>query len=170
MALLKFNIGVYGKILKCAISWKRLIVEQNGWQVGNRGLMYCMCRVLFMSDSLSSVWCHSVHRAKFLMLGTSKDFSSHSFHSISTKLYGKYGNQWGVQATALLAICQKLQIWWHFELLTWGINGRILKCARSWKRLIVGQNGWKFGTDGTLFMSDSLSSVWCHSVHAKFPM
>ena len=34
-----------------------------------------------MSDSLSSVWGHSVHFATFLML-YSKGYSSHSFHTI----------------------------------------------------------------------------------------
>ena len=34
----------------------------------------------------------------------------------------------------------------HFEILNMGVNGEILKCATSWKRLIVGPNGVKFGT------------------------
>ncbi len=38
--------------------------------------------VLFMSDSLTSVWGHTVHFAKFLMLRISKGYSSHSFHSV----------------------------------------------------------------------------------------
>ena len=45
-------------------------------------LMYCICTVLFMSESLSSVWGHSVHFAKFLILKLSKGYCSHTFHSI----------------------------------------------------------------------------------------
>ncbi len=49
-------------------------------------------RVLFMSDSLSSIWGQNsvLHFAKFPMLRFSKGYSFHSFHPISTKLYGKY--------------------------------------------------------------------------------
>ncbi len=43
-----------------------------------------------MSDSLSSLWGHSVHSAKFTMLRFSEGYCSHSFHLISTKLYDKY--------------------------------------------------------------------------------
>ena len=60
------------------------------------GPMYCICGVHFVSDSVSSVWGHSVHFAKFLMLGLSKGYYSHNFHPISTKLYGKYGNHAGI--------------------------------------------------------------------------
>ena len=30
-----------------------------------------------------------------------------------------------------LAICEKLKVLWHFEILTWGVHGKILKCAIS---------------------------------------
>ncbi len=40
-----------------------------------------------------------------------------------------------------LAICQKLKI-----CVSTGVNGKILKCAISWKRLIVEPSGRKFGT------------------------
>ncbi len=46
-----------------------------------------------MSDSLCSVWGHSVHFAKFPVLRFSEGYCSHSCHPILTKLYGKYGNQ-----------------------------------------------------------------------------
>ncbi len=55
-----------------------------------------MC-VLFVSGNLSLVWGHSVHFAQFPMLRLSKGYCSHSFHSISPKLYGKHGNQGGMQ-------------------------------------------------------------------------
>ena len=45
-----------------------------------------------MSDSLRSLWGHLVHFAKFLMLRFLKGYCFHSFHPISTKLYGTYGN------------------------------------------------------------------------------
>ena len=63
-----------------------------------RGPMQCICRLLFMSDSLSSIQGHSVHFAKFPMLIFSKGYCSHRFYPISTKLYGKHGNQVGIQA------------------------------------------------------------------------
>ncbi len=40
-----------------------------------------------MSDSLCSIWAHSVHFANFPMFRLSKGYCCHSFHSISTKLY-----------------------------------------------------------------------------------
>ena len=72
--------GSQWKILTCPISWKRLIVERNGGTFGIHRPMYCICRVLFISDSLSSVWRHSVHFAKFPMLGSSKGYCSQIFH------------------------------------------------------------------------------------------
>ncbi len=51
--------------------------------------MNCICRIFGG---------HSVHFGKFLMLTFSKGYSSHSFHPISAKRYGKYDNQWGIQA------------------------------------------------------------------------
>ena len=53
--------------LKCGISQKqkRLIMERNGRKFGTRGTKAHMCRVLLMPDSLSLVWGHSVHFAKF---------------------------------------------------------------------------------------------------------
>ena len=62
---------------------------------GTRGPMFSICRVLFLSDSLSSVWDHSEHFAKFSMLRFSKAYCSHNVHPISTKIYGKYGNGGG---------------------------------------------------------------------------
>ena len=50
---LKFNMEFNGKILKCAISWKRLIVERNGWKFGTRGVVYCICKVPVL---FSSAW------------------------------------------------------------------------------------------------------------------
>ena len=70
----------------------------------------CICRVLFLSDSLSSGWSDSVDFVKFPMLKFSKGFS-HSFHSVSTKLsismlvMGKY--------SLFLSNIKKL---WHFEI------------------------------------------------------
>ena len=48
-----------------------------------------------MSDSLSSVWGHSMHFANFPMLRFSKVYFSASFLPNSNKLHGKYmyGNQ-----------------------------------------------------------------------------
>ncbi len=48
---------------------------------GTRGPRYYVCRVRYMSDSLSSVWGRSVHIATFLMLRFSKRYS-YSFDPI----------------------------------------------------------------------------------------
>ncbi len=57
--------------------------------------MYCIRRVLFMSDSSIPVWGHSAHVAKLSMLRFSKGCCSYSFYLISIKLYAKYGNRGG---------------------------------------------------------------------------
>ncbi len=65
--------------LKCGISQKRLIVERNERKFGTRDTTVHMCRVLLMLNSLSLVWGHSVHFAKFPMLRCSKGYCSPSF-------------------------------------------------------------------------------------------
>ncbi len=96
-----FNMAVNGKILICAISWKCLIIEWNRWKFDTRSAMYCICSVLFMSNSLRSAWDHSVHFVKCLMLRFSTGYCSHSFHPIWAELYGKYSNQGGIQVITL---------------------------------------------------------------------
>ena len=55
------------------------------------------CRVLFMTDLLSSIRGPSVHFAKFPLLRFSKATAPPNFDPISTKLYVvKYGNRVGV--------------------------------------------------------------------------
>ena len=71
--------------------------------------MNCMCRALFMSNSLSSVWGHSVPFATVPKL-YSKVYYSHIFHPISTKFYVKYGNQGEIQIISFLALCQSFKI------------------------------------------------------------
>ncbi len=63
--LWNFNMGVNGKILKYIIFLKQLIVEQKGLKCGTCSPMYCICRVLFMSYSFSSIWGHPLNFAKF---------------------------------------------------------------------------------------------------------
>ncbi len=74
----------------CVQFRKRLAVQRNGWKFGSRSPRNSMWRVLFRSGHLSSVWGHSVHFGKFLMLRFSKGHCSHSFHSISTKPYRQH--------------------------------------------------------------------------------
>ncbi len=87
------NKRVDGITLKCAISRRWLIVEQNDRSFLTHGHRKCIYRVLFMSDYLSSVWDNLVHFAKFLMLRSLEDYSSHSCHPIWTKLCDKCSNQ-----------------------------------------------------------------------------
>ncbi len=77
VSLWNFNMGVNGKIMKCAIFWKWQTVQTDE----NFGLMVpeTMCRPLFRSYPLSSVWGHSVHFAKFPMLRLSRNYCSHCF-------------------------------------------------------------------------------------------
>ena len=167
--------------------------------------------VLVGSGHLSSVWDYSVHFAKISDLRFSKGYCSHSFHPVSTKLYGKHGNHGGIQAVSSFGDPPKIKnfmkclltqnhmgleipkgyssytvypmsiklhedIGYHRQIQTiallgnqpsfksfvalWkfnmGVNGKIIKCAISWKRLTVEQSGWKFG-----------NSVWGHSVHLQ---
>ncbi len=126
--------------LKCEISHKRLIVERNGRKFGTRGTTVHIGRVLLMPDSLSLVWGHSVHFAKFPLLRFSKGYCSPSFHSISTKFYCKYVGHEGIQGVAVFGDVPKC-VWLG-----------VLQCICR-----------------VLLMPDSLSLVWGHSVHfAKF--
>ncbi len=105
-------------------------------------------------------------------LEISKRYFSYSVHPIWAKLYVKYGSHRGIYSYRYFGDLPKFKNFvalWNFNM---GVNGKILKCAISWKRLIVERNGRKFGTRGTivdiqrvLFMADSLSLVWGHSVH-----
>ena len=68
-----------------------------------------ICRVLFMSDSLSSVWDHLMHICKIFHF---KIFRRHimalnqcSFHPVSTTLCGQYGNQGGIHAIFSSTLC-----------------------------------------------------------------
>ncbi len=74
---------------------------------GTRGPKKSICRVIFGSGHLSSVWGHSVHFAIFPMLRFSKGHCPHGFRPISTNFYGQHGNQGGIQLLHFLAICQK---------------------------------------------------------------
>ncbi len=111
VALWNFNMRVNGKIMKCAISWKWLTVERNGWKFGTRGPRNSLCRVLFGSGHLRSVWGHSVHFAKYPMLKFSKGYCCPSFHPVWTKLYWKHGNPGRIQAITIMAICQILKVY-----------------------------------------------------------
>ncbi len=93
VALRNFNIGVKGKILKCATPWKELIAKRNGWKLWLRGSRNCICmalscqiiRVQFMITqyTLQNVRCYDFQLQLL-----------HSFHLISTKLcMGMYGSR-----------------------------------------------------------------------------
>ncbi len=79
----------------------------------SRWLHLWVCRVLFGSGHLSSVWGHSVHFAKFSMLRYSKGYTScsHSqFHPTSTKPYRKHPFRGKHRLLLFLAICQILKV------------------------------------------------------------
>ncbi len=56
-----------------------LYIERNGWKFGTHGPRNCICRYF---SCMSSVWGHSVHLAKFLMLRYSEGYCSHTFAPI----------------------------------------------------------------------------------------
>ncbi len=73
VSLWNCNMGVNGICsLKCEISRKWLVVERNGRKFGTWDPTVDICRVLLMPHSLSLVWGHSVHFAKFPILWFSK--------------------------------------------------------------------------------------------------
>ncbi len=110
VALWNFNIGVNGKIVKSGISWKRLIVEGKGRKFGTRGTFTVhMCRVLLVPNSLSLVWGHSVHFAKFPMLRFSKGYCSPSFRSNWTKFYYKHVGHMGIQSVTVFGDLPKFK-------------------------------------------------------------
>ncbi len=105
VVLLHFNIGINGKIVKCAISWKRPIIDQNKSK--------CVPCGHGMSEySLRSILGHSVHFAKFPMLTFSK--GSHSFHPISTRLYRAHVIA-GITGYYFSGDLPNFQRIWHFE-------------------------------------------------------
>ncbi len=73
-------------------------------------------------------------------------WSHYSFHLISAKRYEDIGYYGGIQVIAFLAMGQffkKCGTLWKFNM---GVNGKILKCAKSWTCLMVERKRWKFGT------------------------
>ncbi len=96
VAVWNFNMGVNGGILKCAISWKQLIVAWNGRKFGTLPVNYCMCRELFhvcffeFSLGIFSALC------KISDVKIFKAYCSPRFHSISTKLHCKYVDHEGI--------------------------------------------------------------------------
>ena len=112
MALWKFNMGVNGKIAKCATSWKQMNVEQNGWKFGTPGTTVHICKVLLMPDSFSLVWDHLVHFEKFPILQFLKICSASNFHL--SKLYTRYHNHTGCHSFGDLPKIEKKL--WHFEI------------------------------------------------------
>ncbi len=100
--LWNFNMGVSGKSKKCGISRRRVIVEWNGQKFATRGSTVHICRVLLMPDSLSLVWGHSVHFAKFPILRFSKRYLPNNFCWIPPQLYENIAYHGEIQAITLL--------------------------------------------------------------------
>ncbi len=99
---------------------KWLIIEQNGWKFGPHCPRKCICiGFIFVCNSLSSVWGHSVHFAKFSMGRFSTGYYSHSFIQFQPnfminmlvkgeyRLPGYYLFWWSAK---------KLKILWQFEI------------------------------------------------------
>ncbi len=88
--------------------WKMADVEGNG--LGTRGPRQSICRVLFGSGHLSSVWVIRCTLVQFSTLRFLKGYCSHSFHPISTKIYGNHGNRGKYRLLPFLVICQMLNV------------------------------------------------------------
>ncbi len=106
-------------------------------------------------------WCH----LKFLLTHGHMPLKAlkryfYGSHPISAKLYEDiWLPWWNTRLLLFLTLGQVLKNLRHFCNFNMGVNGKILKCVISWKRLIVERNGWKF------LWSDYLSTGWSHSVH-----
>ena len=89
LARWNFNMGVNGKMLKCAMSWKGLTVEQNGCHVKfvTHGPRNSTCRVLSVQVIWVQFWVIQRTLQNFWCFRFSKGCCSHSFHPVSTKLY-----------------------------------------------------------------------------------
>ncbi len=77
-SVFKYNDRISFFILQPVLGTKLISVFRT------RGARKQIYRVLFLSDSLSSVWGYSVHFAKFPMWIFSNGYCPHSFHSILT--------------------------------------------------------------------------------------
>ncbi len=92
-------MGVNRKNLNCAISWKRLIMGRNKCKfrtVGARTeyIVYFPCPILWVHFGVLDF----VHIPALRFLTG----CLHSSHSVSTKLYGLYGNYGKIQAITFL--------------------------------------------------------------------
>ena len=92
LALWNLNMGIDGKIVKCGISRKWLMIWRNRWKFGAQGVLWFNMWIRYFSFLIAWVWGHLVHFAIFPLLRSSKRYSFNSFHQISTKLYTKYCN------------------------------------------------------------------------------
>ena len=102
-----FNMGVDEKTPSVqSLEKKWLMAERNWWKCGTHGAMYCVCRVLFISDLFHSVWGHSVHFAHFLILLTFSKVWSHNFVQIQPNFREKTCNPGKYRPFLSLAICQ----------------------------------------------------------------
>ncbi len=118
VVLWNFNMGVNGKLLKNAISWKELTVQRNGWKSGchcpRKGNMCGIFYVWFVEFSLQS----SAALCKISDVMIFKRLLLPQFSSNSTKLYaGKYSNlgTWGIQAITFFWWSVKLKNIRHFD-------------------------------------------------------
>ena len=102
-----------------------------------------------------------------MRLQISKRYSC-SFHPMSGKLYEDIGYHGRIQAITFLGnrlSFKNFVTLWNF---TMRVNGKMLRCGISWKRLTRGPMVY---ICRVLFMLNCLSLVWGHSVHfAKFPI
>ena len=77
-----------------------------------------ICKVILVPDSLSLVWGHLVHFAKFQIPWFSKHYSFSSFHHILTKLHTKYHNLGLIQTITFFGNLPKIKnsmpLWWFF--------------------------------------------------------
>ncbi len=101
-----FKLVVIGKNVKCAVSWKRMIVERTGWKFGTWGLRSSICGVLFMSDSLSSGRDHSVNFPEFPILRFQKATSPRVFLQFQPNIRESMVIRGEYRLLFILAICQ----------------------------------------------------------------
>ncbi len=97
-------MGGNGKVLKCGISEKQLIIGLFRWEFGTWGLKdYLHMYVTAFHAKLLEFSLGSFDAAFKETL--TKSYCSLSFHANLTKYHGKYCNHRELQALALLAMC-----------------------------------------------------------------
>ncbi len=100
------------------------------------------------SDSFDMIW-HILWHHIFCLLGIVLSLADSFFFFVAFQLiYFRKISILYIDRTSWLTKITNFVALWNFNM---RVNGKILKCARSWKQLIIEWNGRKCGTLGTIY-------------------